>query len=70
MELVAIVANGEIVAPVHAHAVRYHTRPDIAYVPITGVPDSRWAPVWRADAESDVIRAFLDVVTDLGPLHL
>ncbi|MEV4020380.1 hypothetical protein AB0J35_58875 [Nonomuraea angiospora] len=35
MELVAIVANGEIVAPVHAHAVRYHIRPDIAYVPIT-----------------------------------
>ncbi|NUR24957.1 MAG: LysR family transcriptional regulator [Catenulispora sp.] len=70
MELIAIVANGEIVAPVHAHAVRYHTRPDIAYIPITGVPDSQWAPVWRADAESAVIRAFLDVVTDLGPLHL
>lgn len=37
-ELLPILSNGEAVALVHSHASRYHSRPDIAYVPVRDAP--------------------------------
>jgi hypothetical protein len=69
-ELITIVAAGNAVCPVHDHASRYYARPDIRYLPIADAPIARWALVWRTAAETDLIRAFAQVVTDHGPLQL
>ncbi|MGW4462141.1 LysR family transcriptional regulator [Micromonospora sp. NPDC004704] len=57
-EMIPILVTGEAVSPVHAHAARYYSRPDIAYVPIRDAPPARWALIWRAGAETELIRAF------------
>lgn len=64
------VANGQHVQPVHMHALRYHARPDITYLHLHDAPHARWGLVWRADAESPMIRAFAQVVRDLGAASL
>ncbi|MFI6636697.1 LysR family transcriptional regulator [Nonomuraea fuscirosea] len=46
-ELLPILSNGEAVALVHSHASRYHSRPDIAYVPVRDAPPARWADRYR-----------------------
>jgi DNA-binding transcriptional LysR family regulator len=69
-ELITIVAAGNAVCPVHDHASRYYARPDIRYLPIADAPIARWALIWRTAAETDLIRAFAQVVTDHGPLQL
>ncbi|MFC8066777.1 LysR substrate-binding domain-containing protein [Streptomyces sp. NPDC057293] len=69
-QLLAIVASGEAVCPVHAHALRYYGRPDIAYIPIHDAPLSRWALSWHTNSETDRIRALAKVVEDLGPMAL
>lgn len=70
MDVTPIIANGEVVVPVHAHAVRYHARPDITYVPIRDAPIAPWAPVWSTAAETDLTRAFARAVADTGPITL
>ncbi|MFI6265222.1 LysR family transcriptional regulator [Micromonospora sp. NPDC051006] len=57
-EMIPILATGEAVSPVHAHAARYYARPDIAYVPIHDAPPARWVLIWRAGAEAELIREF------------
>jgi hypothetical protein len=69
-ELITIVAAGNAICPVHDHAHRYYARPDIRYLPIADAPIASWALVWRTAAETDLIRALAQVVTDLGPLRL
>ncbi|QEV20256.1 LysR family transcriptional regulator [Streptomyces alboniger] len=69
-QLLAIVASGEAVCPVHAHALRYYARPDIAYIPIRDAPLGHWALCWRTGGDTDVIRDLADVVEGLGPLPL
>ncbi|MGI5169889.1 LysR family transcriptional regulator [Spirillospora sp. CA-253888] len=51
-----------------AHVARYYPRPDIAYLPVRDMESLPFGPVWRHDAENDMIRAFAQVVRDLGPL--
>ncbi|MEV4080918.1 LysR family transcriptional regulator [Nonomuraea fuscirosea] len=46
-ELLPILSNGEAVALVHSHASRYHSRPDIAHVPVRDAPPARWADRYR-----------------------
>ncbi|MGW6060485.1 LysR substrate-binding domain-containing protein [Streptomyces sp. NPDC055189] len=67
-QLLAIVASGEAVCPVHAHALRYYRRPDIAYVPIHDAPLGHWALSWLTSGETDQIRALAEVVDDVGPI--
>jgi hypothetical protein len=69
-ELITIVAAGNAICPVHDHAHRYYARPDIRYLPIADAPIASWALVWRTAAETELIRALAQVVTDLGPLIL
>jgi DNA-binding transcriptional LysR family regulator len=69
-ELITAVAAGNTICPVHDHANRYYTRPDIRYLPITDAPLSKWAAVWRRVETSDVISAFNRVVEESGPVQL
>ncbi len=66
-ELLPILSNGEAVALVHSHAGRYHSRPDIAYMPVHDAPPARWALLWRTAAETDLIRSFARTAREVGP---
>ncbi|MGH3486398.1 MAG: substrate-binding domain-containing protein [Actinopolymorphaceae bacterium] len=68
-ELFTVVGAGDLVSVLGAHVVRYHSRPDIRYVPIRDSWRLRWALVWRGDRENDLVRAFARTVSDLGPRH-
>lgn len=69
-ELITVVAAGHAICPVHEHARRYYSRPDIRYVPIVDAPLSHWAVIWRTNAESPLVRAFARIVEENGPLDL
>lgn len=57
-QMLPILATGEAVSPVHAHAAQYLPRANIVYVPIRDAPLASWALIWRTAAENDLIRAF------------
>jgi DNA-binding transcriptional LysR family regulator len=57
-EMLALVGAGFGTYPVPARAASYHTRPDVAYVPIHDAPPYRWRFVWLSAAETAMIRAF------------
>ncbi|MFI6316207.1 LysR family transcriptional regulator [Nonomuraea sp. NPDC050556] len=69
-ELIFTVASGEAIMPQYQHAVRYHARPDVTYIPIQDAPLGRWGLLWSAEAENDLIRALAQVVRDLGTMEL
>ncbi|GHE13707.1 LysR family transcriptional regulator [Streptomyces alanosinicus] len=69
-ELYTIVAVGEALNSLGAHVTRYHVRPDIIYLPLHDAPHLHWSLVWRTGAETDLIRAFAQVVRDLGTPEL
>lgn len=64
------VSHGDGVHNLGAHVARYNARPDIVYLPIHDWPGLRWALVWRADAETEMIRALAEIVRDLGTATL
>jgi DNA-binding transcriptional LysR family regulator len=57
-EMLSLIGAGQGVFPVPAHATRYDTRPDIAYVPISDGPPRERRLIWRTTAETTRIRAF------------
>ncbi|MEU7898755.1 LysR family transcriptional regulator [Nonomuraea sp. NPDC049152] len=69
-DMFGVVASGEAVQLLAAHASRYHIRPDIAYLPIPDAPRLHWALVWRSEGEREAIRALARLVRDLGPTEL
>lgn len=60
-EMLATIAAGRAVALVQEHCVQYYARPGIVYVPLPDGPRCRWTFVWRADADTALIRAFAAV---------
>ncbi|MBC9718983.1 LysR family transcriptional regulator [Streptomyces sp. TRM66268-LWL] len=64
-ELLTLVGAGTGTALTGAHTRRYFTRPDVAYVPLDGMPPVRWGLVWRAGAESERVRAFAQAASGL-----
>lgn len=62
-EMLPVLSSGEAISPVHAHAVRYASRPDITYRPITDAPPARWALVWRTSAETPTICDLAEALT-------
>ncbi|MEV3926052.1 hypothetical protein [Actinomadura coerulea] len=50
---------------VGAHTRRYHTWPDVAYVPLGGAPPLEWGLAWRAGGETARVRAFTRAAVDL-----
>ncbi|WP_433258638.1 LysR substrate-binding domain-containing protein [Streptosporangium sp. CA-135522] len=67
-DLYSRISTGEIINPSPAHVARYFNRPDLTHIPIPDMPALDFGLVWRGDAENDMIRAFAQVVRDLGPL--
>ncbi|HEU5155805.1 MAG TPA: LysR family transcriptional regulator [Streptosporangiaceae bacterium] len=64
-EMLSLIGAGRGIFPVPAHAVRYDTRPDIAYIPIRdGLPRERRF-IWLTTAETDRIRAFTQAARDV-----
>lgn len=64
-EMLSLIGAGQGMFPVPAHAARFDTRPDIAYVPIRdGLPRERRF-IWRTTAETHRIRVFTQVARDV-----
>jgi DNA-binding transcriptional LysR family regulator len=59
-ELLTLVAAGQGTCTVAAHNVRYHHRPDVAFVPISDGPPFEFGLVWRASSETARVRAFAE----------
>ncbi|WP_162181590.1 LysR family substrate-binding domain-containing protein, partial [Glycomyces tenuis] len=66
-EILALVAAGQGVFPVGAHAARFYPRPGVVYLPITGAPELQWAPVWLESNETGRVRAFVDCAAETAP---
>ncbi|WP_020385679.1 LysR family transcriptional regulator [Kribbella catacumbae] len=60
------VGTGGAIHILGSHVTRYHSRPDITYLPVHDGPPLRWALIWRTDTETDAIRALVEIVRDLG----
>lgn len=58
-ELLTLVSGGAGMAVVGRQATRYHARPDIAYVPIAGMPPIEYGPVWPVGGQTSRVRSFL-----------
>ncbi|MDI3421841.1 LysR family transcriptional regulator [Streptomyces luteolus] len=43
---------------------RYHSRSDVAYVPVDGLPDSTFGLVWHEDGETERVRAFARAIRE------
>lgn len=57
-ELLALVGAGKGVYPEGASAVRFYTRPDVAYIPFHDAAPLEWGLIWRATGQTSRIRAF------------
>ncbi|MGH8878337.1 MAG: LysR family transcriptional regulator [Stackebrandtia sp.] len=44
----------------------YHGRPDIAYVPVDGLPDTRYTLVWRRGNDNARVRAFAELAREFA----
>jgi DNA-binding transcriptional LysR family regulator len=65
-EILTMVGAGFGVFPVGAHAVRFHARPDVAFVPFHDTPPLEWGPVWRASRANARVRAFTEAARPAG----
>lgn len=66
-EILALVATGQGVFPVGAHAARFYPRPGVVYLPIADAPELQWAPVWLESNETSRVRAFVDCAAQTAP---
>ncbi|MFD1939649.1 hypothetical protein ACFSKW_50150 [Nonomuraea mangrovi] len=59
----------EFVNLFRAHMMRYWSRPDIAYLPVSDIDALSYdALVWRTETENDLIQAFARVAADIDTL--
>ncbi|MEU5216959.1 LysR family transcriptional regulator [Streptomyces sp. NPDC020807] len=65
-ELLTLVSAGAGMAVVGRQALRYHARPDIVYLPLTGLPPIEYGPVWPAGALTSRVRAFVELLRTGG----
>jgi DNA-binding transcriptional LysR family regulator len=63
-EALTAIGAGGVVSPIGSHVADTRLRRDVAFVPITDGPVMRYAPVWRTAAETPLIRAFVQTLTD------
>ncbi|MCP9957582.1 LysR family transcriptional regulator [Streptomyces sudanensis] len=61
-----VAANRGVMLLCHP-TTEYHHRRDVAYVPVTGLPESALGLVWHSGRENARVRAFADAVTDSLP---
>lgn len=63
-EMLSLVALGRGVLPVGEQTVRYHPRPDVAYVPIHDAPPIERGPVWLETNTTARIQEFVRAAAD------
>ncbi|MFJ8431722.1 LysR family transcriptional regulator [Kitasatospora sp. NPDC094019] len=63
-EMLTLVALGRGVLPVGELSLRYHPRPDLAYVPIEDAPPIERGPVWREGNTTERVREFVRAAGD------
>jgi DNA-binding transcriptional LysR family regulator len=63
-EILAVVATGRVVCPLHSGLATGFLRPGIAFIPFRDAPPGRFALVWRTACENPLIRAYLQAATD------
>ncbi|MFJ2743189.1 LysR family transcriptional regulator [Streptomyces sp. NPDC087440] len=68
-EMLSMIAACQGVSPVVASVATYHSRPDLAYVPLTDVPNSDVALVWRTGGTTARSEAYIDAVRDTVRAH-
>ncbi|MBT2545488.1 LysR family transcriptional regulator [Streptomyces sp. ISL-44] len=61
-ETLIAVSAGRVVQPIQAEAADYYPWPGVKYLPIDDAPMGRWALVWRTNAESPLVRAYVESV--------
>ncbi|MGW0434112.1 LysR family transcriptional regulator [Micromonospora sp. NPDC003197] len=66
-EMLSLVAMGRGVLPVGEYARRYHSRPDLAYVPIRDAPPIERGPIWLESNTTARVREFVRAATDANP---
>jgi DNA-binding transcriptional LysR family regulator len=65
LDIVSLVAAGFGVALV-PRSVKYARRPGVLFRPLVGSPRTELLVAWRKNAASEVLRGFLDVVSEVG----
>lgn len=64
-ELLTLVGAGRGVLVVGAQTRRYHTRPDVVYIPFDDAPPVEWSLLWREDGATARVLAFAETAHDL-----
>jgi DNA-binding transcriptional LysR family regulator len=62
-EALTLVASGRGAMLVCGATAEYNRRPDITYVPVTGMPESALGLVWRRDSQGTHLTQFADVLS-------
>ncbi|MGW4119454.1 LysR family transcriptional regulator [Nocardia sp. NPDC004711] len=57
-EALTLAGTGQGVLALGAHALRYHARPDVTYVPLRDAPTVTWGLIWPAGRDTARVRAF------------
>jgi DNA-binding transcriptional LysR family regulator len=70
VELMTLVARGEIVHCTVTSMADFFTYPGVTYVPFTDLPPSSAGLVWRAGSETAAVRAFVAAAIDVLGLSL
>ncbi|MCG5214087.1 LysR family transcriptional regulator [Streptosporangium sp. KLBMP 9127] len=63
-EGLCLIAANQGVLVLCALTADYHSRPDIVFVPVEGLPRSMLSLVWHADGETAMVRAFRQVTAE------
>lgn len=66
VEVLSLVARGEVVHPTVASLANYYTYPGVTTVPLHGLPPLESALVWVTDRETAAIRAFAQTARRFG----
>jgi DNA-binding transcriptional LysR family regulator len=63
-DALATVSAGRAVAAVSADIPAFYSWPTLVYLPVRDAPPIQWALVWRAAAETSLVRAFARTAAD------
>ena len=63
-EMLAVIGAGKGVFLFPEQAIRYHQRPDVAFVPIRDAPPFKWRFLWRPGNGTARVRAFAQTAQD------
>jgi DNA-binding transcriptional LysR family regulator len=64
VEVLSLVARGEVVHPTVSSLPDYYTHPGVTTVPLHGLPPLESALIWVRERETAAIRAFAQIATD------